>query len=243
MKNRLAPVKNVAALQAAYEALECRDPGVPGMGLVHGQTGAGKTTAVTWLMNRTNAIYVRAAATWTPAAMLGKIMNELGAEQLARGSAAMVDFITTTMAQDNRPLFVDEADYLVSNLKMLETLRDIHDVSGMPVLLVGMANIEKRLAGRKQLLGRISQWVEFAGCDAEDAATLARTVCEVGIAPDLLSRVHAEAHGSMRLLVVGLSRIESLAKAQGWSQVTAEQWGGRKLFLTGNGHSPTHKGA
>lgn len=235
MKNRLAPVKNVAALQAAYETLATRDPGVPGMGLVHGETGAGKTTAVTWLMNRTNAIYVRAAATWTPSAMLGKVMNELGAELLARGASAMVDHITNAMAVDQRPLFVDEADYLLSNLKMLETLRDIHDISGMPVVLIGMAGIEKRLASRKQLLGRISQWVEFQPCDLEDAVTLARTVCEVAVDDELMAAVHAEARGSMRLMVVGLSRIEALAKAQGWSSVTAAQWGTRKLFLTGKG--------
>jgi len=235
MKNRLAPVKNVAALQAAYEALECRDPGVPGMGLVHGETGAGKTTAVTWLMNRTNAIYVRAAATWTPSAMLGKIMNELGSEALARGASAMVDFITNAMAQDQRPLFVDEADYLLTNLKMLETLRDIHDISGMPVLLIGMKGIEKRLAARKQLLGRISQWVEFLACDREDAATLARTVCEVEVSPELMDTVHNEARGSMRSMVVGLSRIESFAKAQGLASIDSAQWGNRKLFLTGKG--------
>lgn len=232
MKNRLAPVKNVATLQNAFQALKARDAGVPGMGLVHGETGAGKTTAVTWLMNRENAIYVRAAATWTPSAMLGKIMGELGAEALARGSSAMVDHITNAMAIDQRPLFVDEADYLLANLKMLETLRDIHDVSGLPVVLVGMAGIEKRLVHRQQLSRRISQWVGFKPCDLEDAAILARNVCEVGIAEDLLAYVHAEAKGSMGHMVVGLSRIESLAKGQGWDAITSQQWGNRKLFLS-----------
>lgn len=33
MKNKLALVKNVAALQMAYEALEGRDLGIPGMAL------------------------------------------------------------------------------------------------------------------------------------------------------------------------------------------------------------------
>lgn len=235
MKNRLAPVKNVAALQAAYESLETRDPGVPGMGLVHGETGAGKTTAITWLMNRVNAIYVRANATWTPSSMLGKVMNELGAEEMLGRSAAMVDHIVQTMAVDGRPLFVDEADYLLGNLKMLETLRDIHDISGMPVVLVGMAGIAKRLASRKQLLGRISQWVEFNACDQEDAAILARTVCEVGVDAELLAKLHSESRGSMRLMVVGLSRIESLARGNGWTTVTAEQWGTRQLFLAGRG--------
>lgn len=233
MKNRLAPVKNVAALQSAFEAAASRDVGVPGMALLFGNTGAGKTTTVTWLMNRVNAIYVRAAATWTPSAMLGKIMNELGAVPLSGGrSAQMVDHITDTMANEQRPLFVDESDYLLSNLKMLETLRDIHDVSGQPVLLIGMAGIEKRLVHRAQLARRISQWVEFKPLDIEDAGIVAKTICEVAIAPDLLQHLHEQAKGSMGLMVVGLSRIEGLAKANGWATVDADQWGPRRLFLS-----------
>ena len=75
MRNKLAPTKNVAALQAAYEALATRDLGVPGMGLVHGYTGAGKTTAISWLVNRAKGVYVRATSGWTPASMLAKVMS------------------------------------------------------------------------------------------------------------------------------------------------------------------------
>lgn len=232
MKNILAPVKNVAALSAAYEDLANRDSGVPGMGLVYGYTGAGKTTTVCWQMNQCNAIYVRANATWTPSAMLGKVMGELGAEPLFRGGAAMVDFIAQHMAQDGRPLFVDEADYLLSNLKMLETLRDIHDISGQPVMLVGMDGIQKRITQRQQLARRISHWVEFKPADLEDAHILARSVCEVKVAEDLLSHLHTEAKGSMGLMVVGLSRIEGRARANGWAEATEELWGNTKLFLS-----------
>lgn len=231
MKNILAPVKNVAALSAAYEDLANRDSGVPGMGLVYGYTGAGKTTTVCWQMNQCNAIYVRANATWTPSAMLGKVMGELGAEPLFRGGAAMVDFIAQHMAQDGRPLFVDEADYLLSNLKMLETLRDIHDISGQPVMLVGMDGIQKRITQRQQLARRISHWVEFKPADLEDAHILARSVCEVKVAEDLLSHLHTEAKGSMGLMVVGLSRIESRARANGWAEATEALWDGKRLFL------------
>jgi DNA transposition AAA+ family ATPase len=232
MKNKLAPVKNVAALSAAFEALDSRSAGVPGMGLVYGDTGAGKTTAVTWLLNRTRGVYVRATATWTPSAMLGAIMTELNSEPLNRGGAAMVDHIRTRLAEQQRPLFVDEADYLLHNLKMLETLRDIHDLSSSPVVLVGMAGIERKLSNRQQLSGRISQWVEFKPADLEDAATLAKHVCEVEIAPDLLSDLHTQAKGSVRLMIVGLARIEALAKTQDWGRVDSDLWANRKLFLS-----------
>lgn len=234
MKNQLAHTKSVLALSAAFEALSGRDAGIPGMGLVHGYTGAGKTTAISWLINKSGGVYARASATWTPSAMLGRIMVELGAEPLHRGGAAMVEHICSELARSRRPLFVDEADYLMKNLKMLETLRDIHDMSGQPVVLIGMEGIERRIVHRAQFARRISQWVEFLPSDLEDARTLTDTVCEVDIADDLLEQLHAEAKGSVGLMVVGLSRIEAFAKGNGWKKVDADAWGTRKLFL-GNG--------
>lgn len=230
MRNKMAFVKNVAALQNAYEALAGRDLGIPGMALVYGETGAGKTTAITWMVNRTRGVYVRATASWTLNAMLGRIMAELGAEPMGR-NASMVDYIVQQLTESQRPLFVDEADYLLADTRMIETLRDLHDLSGMPVVLVGMASIEKRLVHRPQLRGRISHWVEFLPADIEDAKTLAETVCEVKVDEELLERLHRESAGSMRLMAVGLARIESLGKTNGLKTVTAAEWGGRKLFL------------
>lgn len=232
MRNQMAIVKNVVALQDAYESLRNRDQGVPGMGLVFGFTGAGKTTAIAWLVNRTNGVYVRANATWTPNAMLGAVMTELGSSPLHNGGAAMVNHIVQQLALSSRPLFVDEADYLFSNVKMVETLRDIHDMSGMPVVMVGMEGIERRLVHRLQLARRVSQWVEFQSADLDDTKTLAKTVCEVDIAPDLLEHLHEETKGSVGLMVVGLARIESLAKSNNWKRVDANQWGDRKLFMS-----------
>ena len=128
MRNELATVKNVLGLQAAYQALKSRDSGIPGMGLVHGFTGAGKTTSIVWLVNQVDGVFVRANATWTPVVMLQAIMTELGAAPLGR-CAPMLSFIVDKLSLSGRPLFVDESDYLTDNRKMLETLRDIHDVS------------------------------------------------------------------------------------------------------------------
>lgn len=230
MRTKLAITKNVAALQLAYEALASRDHGVPGMGLVFGYTGAGKTTAISSLVNQTRGLYVRATSGWTPSSMLAKLMQELGASPRQR-RADMLDFVVERLMHDPRPLFVDEADYLLRDADMLESLRDVHDMSGAPVVLIGMADIEKKIVHRKQLARRISHWVEFLPSDLDDARTLASTVCEVELDDELLQALHAEAKGSIGLMTVGMARIEALARANGWRRVTGEQWGDRKLFL------------
>ena len=231
MKHAIAPVKNLRLLSQAGESLASRDVGVPGIGLICGDTGFGKTTAAAWYANHTNAVYVRALALWTPSAMLGAIMRELDSKPLP-SNAAMMEFIITRLMLTNRPLFVDEADYLAGSKRLLETLRDLHDVSTMPLILIGMKDFRQRIMHREQLAGRISQWVEFRPADLEDARVLAETVCEVDVADDLLAELHQKTGGSMRGLVVGLSRVEAFAKKNNLKRVSAKEWNGRAFVLS-----------
>jgi DNA transposition AAA+ family ATPase len=172
---------------------------------------------------------VRANATWTPSAMLGSLMKELDATP--RGSCSqMVDFIVEQLGQRARPVFVDEADYLVSK-RLLETLRDLHDLSTAPLILIGMADFRRRIIHKEQLAGRIAQWVEFKGADIEDARTLADAVCEVRVTNDLLESLHATTKGSMRGMIVGLSRIETFARRHGKETLSARDWGKQAFTL------------
>lgn len=225
MKTLIAPVKNIRLLYEAGRALQTRSQGVPGIGLVFGSTGYGKTTAAAWFANEVNAVHVRAFATWTPSSMLSAIMRELSGDPMGKSCAAMVEFIIKELTDRERPLFVDEADYLVGSKRLVETLRDLHDMSSSPLLLIGMADFRRKIMHREQLAGRIAEWVEFRPADLEDATTLASTVCEVEIAEDLLDRLRVSARGSMRGLIIGLDRIERWAKRQGKSKVTAKDWG------------------
>lgn len=242
MLSKIVPVKNVAKLNDAGEALRRRPAGMPGMGLVHGETGYGKTTAVTWYANRCNAAYVRATSLWTPAAMLTKIAEELRIQ--AKGSCSqMMDSIIEALALSNRALFVDEADYLVDNKRMTESLRDLHDMATVPVILIGMGGIDQKLSHRKQLTGRVMQDVRFQPLDLEDARSLANANCEVKVADDLLERLHRQSNGSARLLIVGLARIEQRARIMGASEIGSSSWGKADGFFTGDAPTPPTKPA
>jgi hypothetical protein len=233
MRPRIAQVSNIKTLWAAAETLRTRAPGVPGIGLIWGATGYGKTTAITWLANqpRVNAVYVRAMATWSPTAMLGQIMRELDAEPKSRCST-MIDFIVRALAREDRPLFVDESDYLTDNRKLLDTLRDLHDMATTPLILIGMKDFKRRVMQKEQLAGRISQWVEFQPADLKDARVLCDELCEVRVADDLLAALHQKSGGSMRGMVVGLSRIEHLARKQGWPSVDLKHWEDRPFTFS-----------
>lgn len=231
MRYKTVCVKNVARLSEAGDALIHRGRGMPGMGLIWGETGYGKSTATAWFVNQCSGIHVRALEVWSPSSMLAAISKELGIDP--RGSCAQrAESITQELSRHGRPLFVDEADYIIDSKRMTNTLRDLHDMTSVPVVLIGMAGIERSIKSRKQLTGRISQWVEFAPCDEEDARLITDALCEIEIADDLLARLIHDAAGSIRLLVVGLAQLEANGRARGLKRMTEADWKtGRKFFL------------
>lgn len=240
MRYRIVPVKNVSRLKAAGDALIARAPGMPGMGMIWGPTGYGKTTATTWFVNQCHGVYVRAMALWSPKTMLGAIARELdlpGAK--SANNSELVEGIVLRLTEQGRPIFIDEADYVVEKSSLTNTLRDIHDLSTVPVILIGMHGIQKRIKGNEQLTGRIAQWVAFEGLDMEDASLLATLLVEVEIQDDLLARLHREAApkdaggAEVRRLVVGLSAIEGYARSRGLATIGAADWPKDRSFFLG----------
>ena len=244
MKFKILPVKNVSRLNEAGNALIQRDLGMPGMGLIWGPTGYGKTTAATWFINQCHGVYIRAMRLWSPKSMLTAIARELDQDVKGRNNGEMVEAIIQRLAETGRPVFIDEADYIVESRRLTDTLRDIHDLSTVPVILIGMHGIEKRIRGNEQFTGRIAQWVAFEGLDLADAKLLAGGLAEVEIAPDLLQQLHRAASpktlsggaspgAEVRRLVVGLGRIEQYARSRGLQRIGAEEWPHGDEFFIG----------
>lgn len=231
MKHEMAMTKNVRRFLGAVRELSQRGPGLEGMGLLGGEPGEGKTTTLAYVSNLVNGVYVRANACWTVTAMLAEICHELGLPR-QRLKHPMINGIIGAMLVEPRPIFVDEADYLLRSFDMLDTLRDIYDmVPGACVILVGMEELAAKVRANGRFARRVTQWVEFSGLDVADAVTLAATVCEVGVARDLVEHLHRETRGNVGRMVVGLTRIESLGKLNGMAEVDLEAWGDRQLFF------------
>ncbi len=231
MTKVVAPVKNVIALQDVIDSLSNRDYGVPGIGLVHGKSGLGKTTAVTYLFNQINGIYVSMRTTDTATSLLARIMDELGTQPLSRVSK-MVDYRVEQMSLHERALFIDEADYLMGDVRMLETVRDIYDATEVPVVLIGMDQIARRISSRKQFYNRISEWAEFKPADLDDVIVMSDALIRSGVRVEheLLDALRSQAAGELRRITIGLKRIEKLALVNELDFVTQSHWGDQPFF-------------
>jgi len=209
VKHKVVFVQNVTRLLEAYEYLRDANFKLPKVGLVHGFAGAGKSTAISYLSHAQGGCYVRATAAWTPRTMLKAILRNLGRDDINGNNQEQLDEINRLLQIAQKPLFIDEADYLFDRRGLLDLLRDIHDVAGVPLLLVGMERISRKVTSRELVASRVSQEVKFTPLTLEDACKVAEGICEVEVAEELVADLHEKAGGSIRRITVGLAQVEA----------------------------------
>ena len=229
MLNKIAMTKDVSRFLFAVDELLNRPQGTEGMGLLWGEPGTGKTTAVTLAAIQHHGLYMRAGMCWTVTSMLGEFCIALGGRRMLR-KQDMVNFIVEKMVEDPRPIFVDEADYLFGQMAMFDVLRDIYDQSGCPVILIGMEEIARQLQNHSRIARRITQWIELTGADFEDTRKVAETYCDIRVADGLLAYLHQQSKGNVGRIVIGLGKIEKLARELDVPEVDLAAWGEQPLF-------------
>ncbi len=104
MKHKIVEVKNMIKTEQLLDNLLNRSSIVPGIGLIHGPSGFGKTTAVEWLFNQdeVNGIYVRCYKADTVTSLLEQIAKEIGIPQ-RHNLRAQVDGIVEAVRRRSWP--------------------------------------------------------------------------------------------------------------------------------------------
>lgn len=233
MRVKMVQTKNVRQGMKAIDDLLGRVEGTEGMGVVWGSPGTGKTTFIDFADNMYKGVYVRAMGCWTVTSMLGTLCEQLGGKRKLRRSD-MVNDIVDELTKDKRqprPIFIDEADYCLRQFAMIDSLRDIYDISQCPVILIGMENIARDLRSHDRIARRITQWVEFSGLDMTDTRQVVDELCEVTIEQDLLEHIHIQTSGNIGRVVIGIQKIEDFAMAHDLKSINAVQWGDRPLYF------------
>ena len=211
MRDVIAQISNVRRLITATHAMVHRTRGMPGIAMVWGDVGLGKSTATKHVCIVEDAIWVEAQPDWTPRWMTADIAEELGAPR-AKITEHNFRAILACLRERPRAIFIDEADRLVKRLHLAETLRAIHDQSQAPLILIGMSQLPRAVKAMPQLDSRISARVEFQPCDLRDVRTLAEELCEIELGDDLIKEIHRATVGSARLVRIALERLENLAR-------------------------------
>ena len=234
-------IKNVAAFMVMAQRLIDRDPHLPGLGVCHGPSGLGKSYAAIYTQNKTRAIRVEVGDSWTRRSLLLAILGELQIKPKGRITISDManEAIEALGEEPSRPLIVDEADKLVDK-GMIEIVRELHEHSGVPIILIGEEKLPSKLLAVERVHNRVLDWLPAQPCDLDDARKLAVAFApKLVITDDLLELIRSQSGGRARRIVVNVSRVAEHARNKGLHTIDLTKWGNGALF-TGEPPLPRH---
>ncbi|MBI4799708.1 MAG: ATP-binding protein [Desulfarculus sp.] len=235
MKVNFVQTSNVKRLNGLVDMLLSAGNGEPRLGLFYGPAGRGKTRAVDTLATQTGACYVSAARVWTPSSMLKSVVRALGqvpavsaTENLGRAAEAMRERLGNE-SLGNGLLIIDEADYLAKGTQpphtppLLDTVRDLHDASTAPILLVGMDSLARTLSVFPQFWDRVLVAEEARELSRAEVVDLGRELAGLTLADEVAEDIRRATNGNLRQTILYLVRLERRAATQKVSLV-ARDW-------------------
>ena len=229
MKEVFATTRNVQRFMAGIEAVRTPIRGRIGMMLAFGPPGTGKTETGMWYAARNDVPYIRAKDITSRRSLLSNIVAELGEAPSFR-SDALFDQAVEQLIERPRPLLIDEVDYLLRG-GIVEILRDLNDITNVPVVLMGMEHADKKLKRFRHLYDRISAVVRFELFDQEEIKNLAAQICETALSDDAVAYIHKQSKGKLRLTTTWMARAEKMARLNNLETVEAahlRRYGGGK---------------
>lgn len=210
MKKVLIETKRVAAFRQAIRVVEDTIKGQPGLMVVWGLPGRGKTSCVEDYAVNSGAVYLYVEDETTPLGLLQDICRELNGMQPRQKKHAK-RIIAEELDDSARTLLIDEADKLC--IHGLGHLKDIHDMTGVPVVLVGEPALYGKLHSRTRLWDRVTKTVEFGSVTLEDVVVLGMKACDLKIQPDAAALLLRRCKGGFRGLYHDLRDLEVIAKS------------------------------
>jgi DNA transposition AAA+ family ATPase len=219
----IAPTSNIGLVHTLMEQLTTRAAGLPGIGTFYGRSGLGKSMGAAYASHPAgfNGIYVSCRSFETKKSLAEQICKAVGITP--KGNIpAIVDTIVEVLSMGDRPLIVDEVDYIVDS-RTLELIRDLHDASGAAILLIGEEHLPAKLKRHERFDNRVLTWQPATGCTAGDFDLLVKQYAPaITIAPELKKRVLAETQAVTRRVVVNLEAIKRWCDRNGTKDAPAD---------------------
>lgn len=220
MQAKFLMTKNVKKFVTLVNNLINRAEGVPGMALVYGEPGLGKSKVALWWSANNDGILITAKKTMSPHWLLEEIVKEVGETPLYK-SSDLFDQVVKALIKYPRVIIVDEVDYLISDKDTVEILRDIHDRTHNPIVLIGMNFADKKLKRNTHLYDRFSEILHFETFTANDIDMFLKELSEVKFTPKAIDYIH-QTGNRFRQIVKLINKAEEMAATNDLKEITLE---------------------
>ena len=210
-------VKNFIGL---VENLVNKPKNIPRMGLVYGEPGLGKTQTALWLACKYDGIYLRASNLMTGRWLLDGLIKEM--DELPRYlTSDNFNLVVKKLKANLKVIFIDEIDYLMNNFKTVEILRDLHDETDCPIIMIGMGLAHRKLERYKHLYDRFSEILKFETFGVSDISQIINELSQVPISADAIEYIHQK-HNRFRQIVLLINKLETIARENNLTEINME---------------------
>ena len=210
MKKIFVKTQNVKNFISLIQSLQNKPEGVSRMGLVYGEPGLGKSRTALWLAAQNDAIYIRSTNLMTGRWFLEELVEELG-EIPRYWTSDLFKQTVNKLLEKPQMIIIDEIDYLAGDQKAIETIRDIHDKTNVPIIFVGMTLAERKLQKYKHLYDRLSEIIQFKSFTVNDVTDIVSQLCEIEVTLPAIELIHAKAN-RFRQIVRIINKLEAVAQ-------------------------------
>lgn len=214
MRDIIIDTEAMLNFNAAVDSMLAPDNGLSGFILGHGEAGRGKTFAAQRYHVERGGVYVRAWENWSHTAFMQRLLFEVleqNGDMPRHNGNRCKEMIIQRLLQKRVAIKVDEADRL--NIKLIESLRDILDETGAPVVLIAEEGIFGLLTERRRIWSRVVQEVEFGKINAAEVGMYAMKAAGLDIPADLCVVIADRAEGDFRIVRNMMIQLEQAAKA------------------------------
>lgn len=216
----IAAIATLDVVQATLEQLATRRQGVPGIGVLYGPSGWGKTFATNSLANESRAYYVQMLSAWRSKDLLSKILTEMGVGHKGGTVSKLLDLVTQQLSASRRTLIIDEFDHAAKSDTLIELTRDIYEGAQGSLLLVGEELLPRKLEAWERFHSRVSAWAPAQRVSHADAEKLAPIYCpDVELTLDVHDKLASLSKGSVRRVVTCLTAIHQHSQLFALDQV------------------------
>lgn len=228
-KQFVKTINNYERFRTGISAVEARGAAEASMMLVTGEAGYGKSQTVDYWAVQNSAAYLRAKVEWTPHYFMAELAETLKIDGRGRAKDVFAR-IAGVLGSQQIPLVIDEAEHcLRDGAQVLEAVRDLSDLTEVMVILVGMEQVQAKIARHAQISSRIAKVVEFTPATLEDVGEFCRHLSEVEIATDLVAEIHRQSTGRVREILNAIATVERTAKRNGADKAALADMAGQTL--------------
>jgi len=223
MKDRFVRTKSVNKFYDAIEHTNRKRKGIERMLLCCGEPGLGKTESCLHYSAMNEAVMIRTLELMTGPWLLRKIVSELGEEPLHRSDKNM-DLICELLHEKPRTLIFDEIDRFSRNPRIVETLRDIHDLNFSMIIFVGEEHADKKFAQNRRLFRRFVEIIKFERLDLDGTHDFLSEISDIKYLDDAVEKIFLNTNGKISNIMMAIHHAEGVARG-----IQAKTIGGKDL--------------